>query len=199
MNLSRLPVLLATGFLIALIAGCASVVKVEGEQTLKGRLTVRVGQAWNKVAVPGEAQPFESWTQDGLALDHLRLWAGMRPGEALMAGAQPAAGQRAARVPVFRAGMAPDQLANLFEVLYSADGSQVQVTRIEPAPFVGEQGLRFELAIIRKRDEVQMSVVGWAAVRRDELFAVTYAAPRMGFFPRGRAGAEAVAASARIR
>ncbi len=199
MNTFRWSARVACGVLLALLAGCASVVKVEGEQTLQGRLSVRVGQAWNKLAAPGDEQPYEAWTQDGLALDHLRLWPGVRSGQSLMKAPPPAAGQKAPRVPVFRAGMAPDQLASLFEGLYSADGSQVQVTRIDPASFAGEPGVRFELAIVRKRDEVQMSVVGWVAVRGDALYAITYAAPRLGFFPRGRPAAQAIAASARIR
>jgi hypothetical protein len=199
MNTFRLSALLVAGFLLALLAGCAAVVKIEGEQNVKSRMSVRLGQAWNKVSAPGSEQPYEAWTQDGFNLDHLRLWAGVRSGQALVGQAPAAAGQRALRVPVFRAGMAPDQLANLFEVLYSADGSQVQVTRLEPATFVGEQGVRFELSIIRKRDDVPMSAVGWVAVRGDELFAITYVAPRLGFFPRGRPGVEAIAASARLR
>jgi hypothetical protein len=199
MNLSRLPALLVAGFLLVLLAGCAVVAKVEGEQTVQSRMTVRVGQAWNKVGAPGNEQPYEAWTQEGLTLDHLRLWAGVRSGQSLVRQAPPAGGQKALRVPEFRAGMAPDQLANLFEVLYSADGSQVQVTRLEPVVFVGEQGVRFELAIIRKRDDVQMSAVGWVAVRGDELFAITYVAPRLGFFSRARPGVEAIAASARLR
>ncbi len=199
MKLSRLPALLVAGFLLALLAGCASVVKVEGEQTLKGRLTVQLGQAWNKVPTPGTDLPYESWTQEGVTLDHLRLWAGVRSGESLLKAPPPAAGQRALRVPVFRAGMAPDQIANLFEMLYAFDGSQVQVVRIDPTTFAGQPGVRFELAVVRKHDEVQLAAVGWAAVRGDELFAMTYAAPRLGFFPRGRPGAEAIAASARLR
>ncbi len=199
MKLSRLTGLLMAGLLFALLAGCASVVKVEGEQTLSGRLALRVGAAWNKFSVPGSQQPYESWTQEGLVLDHLRLWPGIRSGQPLMSAAPAPAGQKAPRVPVFRAGMAPDQLANLFEVLYAWDGSQVQVTRIDPTTFAGQPGLRFELAIVRKHDELQVAVVGWVAVRGDELFAMTYAAPRLGFFPRGRPGVEAIAASARLR
>ncbi len=199
MKLLHMPGPLVAGLVLALLAGCASVSKIEGDVTLGDRLTVRVDRAWNKFTLPGQAQPFESWTQEGIALDHLRVWSGIRSGQSLMASAQAPAGQKAPRVPVFRAGMAADQLANLFEVLYAADGSQVQVTRIEPASFAGEAGLRFELAIIRKRDDVQLAAVGWVAVRKDELFALTYAAPRLGFFPRGRPGAEAIAASARLR
>ena len=194
-RLSALLIVLA----VACLTGCSSVTKIEGEQTLQGRLTVRVNAAWNKLLPAGQEQPYEVWTQEGVGLDHLRLWAGTRSGDPLVVTAPAAAGQKPARVPVFRAEMAPDQLASLFEALYALDGSQVQITRLEPAAFAGQSGLRFELAIVRNRDDVHLSVAGWLAVRQGELFAMTYAAPRLGFFRRGLPGVEAVAASARLR
>jgi hypothetical protein len=198
MTISRLSALLAL-LVVASLTGCSSVIKIEGEQTLYGRLTVRVDSAWNKLPTTGQEQPYEVWTQEGVGLDHLRLWAGTRSGDPLVLAAAPADGQKPARVPVFRSDMAPDQLASLFEALYALDGSQVQITRLEPAAFAGQSGLRFELAIVRNRDDVHLSVAGWLAVRQGELFAMTYAAPRLGFFRRGLPGVEAVAASARLR
>ncbi|MEY4652662.1 MAG: hypothetical protein RI884_1243 [Pseudomonadota bacterium] len=185
--------------LVATLAACSTVVKIEGEQTLRGRMTVQVGQAWNRLAPSGLEQPYEAWIQEGLALDHLRLWAGIRSGQPLMVTAPPAHGGKPLRVPVFRAGMAPDQLANLFEVLYAAEGSAVRLTRLEPVVFAGGPGLRFELLVVRSHDEVHLSVAGWVAVRDDQLHALSYAAPRLGFFRRGLPGVEAIAASVRVR
>ncbi|MEY2618211.1 MAG: hypothetical protein RL522_1213 [Pseudomonadota bacterium] len=202
MNVPRLTRRAASAVLvagIAVLAGCSTVVKIEGEQTLRGRLTVQVGQAWNRLAATGLEQPYEVWTQEGLSLDHLRLWPGIQSGESLMAVAPSANSAKTPRVPVFRAGMAPDQLAHLFELLYSADGSAVRITRIEPVVFAGERGLRLELLVVRPHDEVHLSVAGWVAERRGELYALTYAAPRLGFFRRGLPGVEALVASARIR
>ncbi|WBY02192.1 hypothetical protein PE066_01270 [Ramlibacter tataouinensis] len=191
-----LPLLLAV-----LVAACANIAKVEGEQLVNQRMAIQLAEAWNKVSVPGDSQPYERWTQEGLSLDELRLWAGIRPGQPLMTlppGNVPA-GQKAPRVPTYAAGMAPDQLVSLFESVYSADGSLVSVTRVEPAQFAGERGVRFEFTVVRKRNDLQMSGVGWVSVRKDELFAASFVAPRLAFYPRLLPKAEAVARSAQIR
>ena len=72
-------------------------------------------------------------------------------------------------------------------------------TRWEPAAFAGQPGFRFEFSSIRKTDEVRLRGIGWGAVRNGEMFAVTYTAPRLAFFERHRASAEAVVASVRLR
>lgn len=187
--------------LALLLAGCANVVKVEGEQIVNQRLRVQVADAWNKISVGGQSQPFEAWTQDGLTLDHLRFWAAIKPGQSLLvtpAGAT-APGQKPPRVPTYRAGMPFDEVVGLFELVYAADGSIVTLGKTEPARFAGEPGVRFEFAVVRKADGVQLQGVGWVAVRKDELFAATFVAPRLAFFARLLPKADAVVATARIQ
>jgi len=46
---------------------------------------------------------------------------------------------------------------------------------------------------------VQLAGVGWAAVRRNELFAATFVAPRLSFFARLQPKAEAVVRTLRIK
>jgi hypothetical protein len=192
--------LLGAAALGAVLAGCASIEAVEGERVLAGRLTVVVGPAWNRIRSTEDKQPYETWTQHGFTLDQLRLWPGIASGESLVAPRPlPPGGQRAPRVPTFRAGMSPDQLANLFEVLYAMDGSQVTLTRLDAERFAGERGLRLAFSVLRQRDDLQLSGVAWMAVRQDRLYALAYTAPRLAFFDRGRPQAEAVAASARIK
>lgn len=185
--------------LVVWLAGCANVVKVEGEQIIHQRLAVTVTQPWNKVLLGHEGQPFESWTLDGLTLDHLRFWAAVKPGQSLAAGrAVVPAGGTAPRVPTFRAGMTPDELVGLFEQLYAANGSIVTLGKTAPDRFAGLAAVRFEFTVVRKSDGVQMRGVGWVAVHRDELFASTFVAPRLSFFARLLPRAEAVVSSARI-
>jgi hypothetical protein len=184
--------------LLALVlAGCASVVKVEGEQVVNNRMTVKLPSAWNRIAVHNE--PYELWTQDGVTLDQLRIWAGVPAGQALMRTPHTPAGQKAPRVPTFVAGMTPDQLVSLFEVLFSADGSQVRITRVEPAPFAGENGVRFEFEVIKKSNELVHKGTGWAAVRGNQLYAATFTAPELGFYKRLLPRAEGVVATAKIK
>lgn len=183
--------------LAVLLAGCATVVKVDGEQVVNNRLAVKLPDAWNKLTTHG--QPFETWTQEGASLDQLRFWAGVAPGSTLMTAPSGSLGQKAARVPTYAANMSPDQLVSLFELLYSADGSQVKITRIQPAKFAGEDGVRFEFALTRKISDLQLHGVGWVAVRKNELFAATFMAPELAFYQRLLPKAESVVASARIK
>lgn len=187
--------------LAAFLAGCAGVVKVEGDQVVNGRMTVKVTEAWNKVSVAGNAQPFDVWTQEGLSLDHLRLWAAVKTGQSLITlppGSTPA-GQKAPRLPTYRAGMPPDELVGLFELMYSADGSIFSMSKVEPTRFAGESGVRFEFTVLRKRDDVPLRGVGWIAVNNNELFAASFVAPRLSFFPRLLPRAESIVETARIK
>ncbi|NPC54389.1 hypothetical protein [Caenimonas soli] len=185
------------------LAACSTITKVEGDHVVNQRLAVKVTDAWNKMKYPNgnTAEPYEMWTQEGTTLDHLRLWAAIKPGQALMAkpGGYVPAGQKEARVPTFAAGMPADQLVKLFEVLYSVDGSVVKVTKVEPSVFAGEKGVRFEFAVARKSDDVQLHGVGWVCVRKDEMFAATFVAPRLAFFPRLLPKAEALVKTAQIK
>lgn len=185
---------------LALLAGCASVVKIEGEQLIGQRLSVRVSDAWNKLAVPGAVAPYEAWTQDGMALDQLRFWAAIKEGQSLVAPPpRPPAGAQAPRVPTFRAAMRPDELVGLFELVFALDGSVVTLGRVEPARFAGENGTRFEFSVLRKEDGLTLNGVGWVAVRRGELYGATFTAPRLSFFARHLPRAEAVVSSATIK
>lgn len=183
--------------LAVLLAGCAAVVKVEGDQVVNNKLAVKLPAAWNRIAIHQE--PYELWTQDGVTLDQLRFWAGVKPGQALIRTPNTPMGQKAPRVPTFEANMTPDQLVALFEILYAADGSQVRITRIEPGEFAGEKGIRFEFAVIKKTTDLQLKGTGWAAVRGGELYAAAFTAPELAFYKRLLPKAEAVVATARIK
>ncbi len=186
--------------IVALLAACASVVKVEGDQVVNNRMKVTVAEAWNKVSVPGGKQPFDSWTQEGLSLDHLRLWAAVKSGQSLveLASGSTPAGAKARRVPTYRSGMPMDEIVNLFEMVYSADGSVVTLDKVSPGQFAGENGVHFEFSVARKRDGVQLKGVGWASVRNNELFAASFVAPRLAFYPRLLPKAQSVVTTARI-
>jgi hypothetical protein len=186
---------------VVLLAGCAStsIEQVEGERALGDSMVVQVNSAWNKMNLPGSAEPYETWTQEGLTLDHLRFWSGVASGNAL-AQAQPApAGGVAPRVPTFEANMSPEQLVQMFEIFYSADGSLVTMGRVEPARFAGGNGLRFEFEWVRKEDDVQLKGVGWLVVQKGKLYAATFAAPRLYFYDRIYPRAAAVVQTAAVR
>ena len=183
------------------LAACTTISKVDGEQVVGGKLAVTLPAAWNKVTDHWENEPYDVWTQEGIPLDHLRLWAGVRPGQALVA--KPtilfrAPGEKDARYPTFTAGLAPDRLVNLFETLYANEGA-VQITRMEPTVFAGEKGVRFEFTLARRDDDLTLDGVGWVAVHAGELYAATFAAPKLTFYKRLLPMAEAVVRTARIK
>ena len=195
MNRSTLHRCIATACVAVALAGCAApVVKVSsGEVVVKERLAVSVADTWNQfdrgVNVP-------TWTNDGIFVDALRFYVGVKDGELI---APTPSAPKGARPLVFKAAMPPAAVVDLFQTLWSRDGSTVTVDRVEPQLFLGGSGFRFEYSIIRKADEVRLRGVAWAAVKNGELFVIDYAAPRLAFFARYWPRAEAIATSARLR
>lgn len=202
MMLKRLlPLVLALA-----LAACTSMSKMEGDQVVNERLAIQVPEAWNKINDYWIVDPYDTWTQEGIPLDHLRFWGGVRPGQPLMT--KPAVFSRAPdakdpRVPTFRTGLTPEKLVSLFEELY-ANAGPVTVTKVEPTVFAGHKGVRFEFTLARRRDDLTMQGVGWVAVRPDptwgeELYAATFVAPKLAFYERLLPMAEAVVKTARVR
>lgn len=192
--------------LVALwLAGCASISKMEGEQVVNERLVVQVTSAWNRVDDRLSGDPYVTWTQEGVPLDHLRFWGGVRPGETLMT--RPMlflrGDEKAPRLPTFKAGLRPEKLVSLFESLYATAGV-VTVTKVDPTLFAGQKGVRFEFTLVRRRDDLPMRGVAWVAVRRsqaagEELYAAAFVAPQLSFYERLLPLAEGVVKTARIR
>ena len=186
--MKTLPLLLVLLF----SAGCASVNKIEsGERKIGERLVVQLEGAWNHVDAPGMG-PAQTWTMEGLPIDQLIIYAGLKDGQALHAG-----GGGQAKTFSFRAGMQPDEIVSMFEGMFTRDGSTFRLAKLEPVPF-GEKGFRFEYAITRKVDNVQLSGVGYGTVSKGELFAILYQAPRLTFFGRHQGRVEQMARSARL-
>ncbi len=186
------PLRLLLAALLAL-AGCANVAKIStGEVVVDNRLQFTLDAAWNQVNIPGRSKPVV-WTQDGITLDVLELWIGIRDGQTLVDT------PKDKRPLVFKAGMAAHEIVGLFEGVYGRDGSSFTLDRLAPATFLGGPGVRFDYTVLRKSDDVRISGVGWAAVRNNELVAMTFVAPRLGFFPRHVAKAERAAATAQLR
>lgn len=179
---------------VLLLSGCVSVAKVEtGDRAVGDRMNVTIEGAWNHVNSPGMG-PAEVWTMEGMPVDQLRLYSGIKDGQALHADR---GGQQ--KNFNFRSTMQPDEIVALFEGMLTRDGSRYRLEKLEPAGFNGQKGFRFEFSLVRKMDNVQLSGVGYAAVSRSELFAVVYMAPRLVFYPRHIARVEQIGKSMRIK
>jgi len=186
--------LLATFVIAAALAGCANVVKVgPGDTVVADRVALNIDGAWNQLTLHGSGTT-ATWTQDGITLDLLQFYVALKDGEAL----GPAA-TKEQRPLVFKATMQPHEIVSLFQGLYTRDGSTFSLDRLEPADFMGGKGFRFQYTVVRKFDDVKLSGVAWGAVRGNELFAMTFTAPRAGFFPRHEKRVEHIARTARLK
>lgn len=183
--------------LILAFSGCASVAKVEtGERAVGERLAVTLDSAWNHIRAPGIG-PAEIWTMEGLPVDQLLIYSGIRDGQAIHV--ERAAGSGSQKSFSFRSGMQPDEIAAMFEGMLTRDGSRFKLEKLEPVTFAGSKGLRFEYSLTRKIDNVQLSGIGYGRVSKGELFAIVYMAPRLTFFSRHAPSAEQISRSARIK
>jgi hypothetical protein len=137
-----------------------------------------------------------TWTQDGVTVDTLRFYVALKDGELIAPTPSEPKGQAAL---AFKSTMQTGEVVALFEGLYSRGGSSFTLDKVEPAPFAGGTGFRFEFSSIRKADDVRLRGIAWGAVRNGELWLISYTAPRLAFFPRGLGSAEAIAKSARVK
>lgn len=182
------------------LGGCAAGIKAvkvgPGETLVAGRLMVNIDEAWNQISFPHPAAPTTLWTVEGITIDNLEFYPGLKDGDLL---AQNTPGAKTARPLTFKASMRPDEIVALYEGLYSRDGSVFTLDKLEPVEFADGKGFRFQFTVVRKSDDVKLSGMAWAAVRDNQLFAMTYTAPRLGFFPRYAARVEQIAKSVRIK
>ena len=179
---------------LAALAGCATVsTKVETGDTVVGeRLQVTIDGSWNHITLPN-AGPAQIWTMEGLPVDQLRIYSGVKDGEVIH-------DTRNSNLKSFsfRSNMQPDEIVSMFEGMLTRDGSTFSLVKLEPASFGGGKGMRFEYAMITKEDNLPLSGVGFATVHNGELFAMLYQAPRLAFFARHQARVEQIARSAKI-
>jgi hypothetical protein len=188
---------LALLVMMAMLAGCVSVTKGEtGSRAVGNRMTVHLEGPWNHINVPGMG-PAETWTMDGLMVDRLMFYSGIRDGQVVHPEVGP--GNQKLKSFSFKSSMQPDEIVAMFEGMLTRDGSTFKLSRLEPAGFGGLKGFRFEYFVTRKSDNVQLSGFGYSAVSKGELFAVLYMAPRLGFYPRHAGHAEKIGQSAVIK
>ena len=186
---------LLLALLLVTVAGCASVRKVEsGPNAVGERLTVNIDGAWNHLDFPG-IKPAQLWTMEGVTIDEFLVYPGIRDGDVIHA---EGSGGRQPKI-VFRSRMQTEEIVSMFEAMLTRDGSVFKLLRLEPYPFAGRRGFRFEYERIRKVDNVQLRGVVFGAVDNGELFALLYHAPRLTFYPQHQARVEAIARSASIK
>lgn len=183
---------------LLVLAGCVAMAKVEtGDKKIGDRLVVTLDSAWNHVNASGLG-PAQTWTMEGLPVDQLLLYSGLKDGEAIHP--ERVGGTDAQKKSFkFRSSMQPDEITALFEGMLTRDGSRFKLLKLEPVMFGGSKGFRFEYSLIRKLDNVQLAGLGYGTVSKGELFAIVYMAPRLAFFPRHVPKVEQIARSALVK
>jgi len=182
--------------LAATLAGCAAVSKVDnGEALIRSRLSVQVTEPWNQFE-RGLADNTPTWTHEGITVDSLQFYVGVKDGELL---APTPTGRKGIEPLTFRATMQPADVMTLLQTLLTRDGSSFSLDRLEATEFVGTRGFRIEYSMVRKLDEVRLRGVAFGAVLNGELFLINYSAPRLAFYPKHAAGVEALARSAKVK
>jgi len=178
------------------LAGCATVTKVDsGETLVRNRLAVQVSEPWNQFE-RGLADNTPTWTLEGITVDALQFYVGVKDGELL---APTPTGRKGIEPLTFRAAMQPADVMTLLQSLLTRDGSSFSLDRLEATEFVGTRGFRIEYSMVRKLDEVRLRGVAFGAVLNGELFLINYSAPRLAFYPKHAAGVEALARSAKVK
>ena len=166
-----------------------------GEALVGNRLVVQVVEPWNQFE-RGLADNTPTWTHEGITVDALQFYVGVKDGELL---APTPSGRKDVEPLTFRAAMQPADVMALLQSLLTRDGSSFSLDRLEATEFVGTRGFRIEYSMVRKLDEVRLRGVAFGAVRNGELFLINYSAPRLAFYPKHAAGVEALARSAKVK
>lgn len=188
---------LIVALFLLVLAGCVAMAKIEtGDRKIGDRLVVTLDSAWNRVG--RGLGPAQIWTMEGFPVDQLRLYSGLKDGEAIHP--ERVGGTDSRRKSFkFRSSMRPDEITALFEGMLTRDGSRFKLLKLEPVMFGGGKGFRFEYSLVRKLDNVPLAGVGYGTVSKGELFAIVYMAPRLAFFPRHVAKVEQIARSALVK
>lgn len=187
---------IAVWIMVLALTACATATKIDsGARDIDGLRLVLDG-AWNEISAPNMNGPHrQTWTMEGLPVDQLLIYSGLKAGEEIHPDTQVGG---STKVFKFKPDMQPDQIVALFEGMLTRDGSTFKLLKLEPAPFGGGKGFRFEYNLTRKSDNVELSGLAGAVVNKGQLFAVVYQAPRLVFYPRHRENVDRIIQSARL-
>lgn len=174
--------------LLALV-GAAMPLKAEwkalaskGDVAVAGKLMLATPLAgWNSsTAQPSERS--ERWTRDGLALNELTFFAGVRDGEALYF--KPFLADK--DLPKFRSDMLPTELVELFENSNRAIlGSSVfTIGKVEPSMLGKYDAVRFAYSYAAQDEGLTRRGEAVAAIVEGRLYLVNFVAPAIHYFDR---------------
>jgi hypothetical protein len=161
----------------------------------KSKLTVTPAEQWNRSSVR-PIRNSETWTIDGARLNELYFVSGLLPGQPLYREAD----KKNRPLPKLGAAM---QLTDIPEFVESSmrvrlNTSVFRVTGVEPAKFLGRDGVRFTYEYAAAGTTLTIKGLAAATLVGNQLHLITFNAPAVYYFDRDRPKAEAIIASARL-
>ncbi|RMF11534.1 MAG: hypothetical protein D6757_10965 [Alphaproteobacteria bacterium] len=183
---------------VAGLTACSSIALVPaGEHRLAGGLTVHSAIAWNRppsrLLKEGSG---EVWTGDGLMVDALILISGVENGRPIFHA--PSRQVKERKVPVFRSGMLPGELAELIQATFAnrLGVTLFEIERLAPYRFAGASGFEMEFQMTMADDVLRRGLAAGAVID-GRLYLVIFEAPDLYYFARYRTEVERLIASAR--
>ncbi|WCM29272.1 hypothetical protein NDN01_10480 [Sphingomonas sp. QA11] len=177
------------------VAGNKLIAQGASVAVAKSLLTVTPDREWNKMgARPGRNS--ETWTLDGDGLNDVTFYGGIENDRTLFREVD----KRSKPLPRFSSTMLLTDLPVLFENSYSIalNTQLMKVDSIEPATFLGQNGVHFSYTFSRINEEVRRKGEASAAIIGGKLFMITFEAPDVFYYERDLPAYRAIVAKAII-
>ncbi len=148
---------------------------------VRGRLRVTPENEWNRSSLRPSDQG-ETWTRDGISLNELTFYAGIKPGETIFRQGY----EIEKKLPKFKAEMLPTDLVDMFEtsnrMLLQSSVFKVELT--EPTKLGTHKAVRFRYTYAVQDEDMPRKGEAVAAIIDGELFLMNFVAPSLYFFDR---------------
>jgi hypothetical protein len=169
-----------------------------GTTTYSG-LHVTTVQAWNiapAVATPSARKNSKFWTQDGLLLDRIMIIPGVPDGESIFR-----VTSKDQALPVFQAGMLPNEIEELTESsivkLFGEGQVSVDTTRLRPHRFKDSRGFLFDMEIAVS-DGPNYGGIAGAFEHDNKLYMIVFLGAQPYYFEKHRDEALSIIQGAKI-
>jgi len=171
---------------------------ISAKQTVtvaKSKLAVTPGEDWNRGTHRASAKG-ETWTIDGPSISEVYFAGGLQPGETFYKDRD----KKNRPLPVMGKNLQLTEVPEFYEssqrIAY--DTAVYEITGIEPAKFMGQDGVKFTYTFALKDNPLKYKGEARAALIKGALYLISFDAPELSFYERDRAKAEAIMDSARL-
>jgi len=182
-----------------LLGGCITFYAVPPGEVKVSQLALNTTTTWNQA--PASWTRFsrsdsKTWTRNGILLDRIMIIPGLEEGQALFRQVS-----EAEALPVFNAGMLPNEIAEFTESsinkLFGESGSVVETSGLRPQRFGNDRGVLFDLKVNLSDGPDYQGVAG-AMIVDKKLYLVIYVAAVPYYYDASLDDAMAIIESARV-